>query len=463
MSCNNCISPKKTSIFNTKTVKKEIKFNCSATGNKLAVLEDDRAKSNLELCDVSFTYEQAISGSMILEPNAINREINYPNNIISFIALKVTYKPISSTCCSPNDDNYINYTFYNKPNDIRNINNFMILTGDIPKIFLSNPSEKYNVLVEYITSTDSLEYIENDIVYIGDNVLSIENLVYTDITSDINNIYVKDLTIRWIDIQFNDTNGDIVLNNSIVTIHDYVQGTINLIFVDNFNASQCYSLLKWAINTENIIDNNPIDDQAPIIEYISPFINEIIYTDPITKDDLFNMLVVGISDNRDINIDFTYNNMTIRNINSINYIDVIDSIGHYFIEFTVSDNAGNIRTESFIINIKDDQAPKLILNDFGLELYNVYSTSSLVPIILEENSYIILNDIVEVDVEFNSTGGFGYIIIEDDIYEVRIVDGDFIFDYQINPIICTLNVGIIFNNYTLTLIDNYILKIVNNI
>lgn len=461
MSCNICNSSNSSSIYNRlSTIKKHIKFDC-LNGAKLSVLEGAYAKSKMEMCDFSADYEQYSHSSMYLEPNATNREISY--NIgtqITFLAIKVKYTDNSSTCCVSSETPYLSYIFETNHNEIRYISEFMILTGNInsriPKIFLSNPSNIYNANVEIIAATKAVSY--DSITKIGDNVISIENLKYTDIRSDINNIIINSLIVRWIDLKFESELGDIEKNNRIVTLHDYVQGTINLIFEDIYNADQAYSLLKWAIlDTENnIIDDNLPDDEAPtivyntenrdivlaefpyestsnVIDYIGTSGGSIIY-----KEDLFNYYINNITDNRD-NMVYDYNILSIRNIESIYYIDAITELGKYFIEINITDNANNLTNDSFILNVKDLGYPKLILSDLGYELYETYieSTSNIINSIITENSYIFEPENYDIfNITYQSTSSsISYIILNNTPIEIGLRDSlntylDFVFDNE---------------------------------
>lgn len=471
MACINCNSSNSSSVYSRINGTKIIKIDSSSTGAKLNILENGYSKAKIELCDINILYDQFFHTSMYMERGANNREISWTSigTQVTYVAIRVKYTENEQACCSSYPDPYLTYIFETNPKEIRYIKDFMILTGTedtkIPKIFLSNPSTKYNATVDIIAATTDITF-EPVVSTIGDDIISIENLEYNNINSDADNVYVKRdnnilLTMRWIDITFNSDMGDFYLNNSIISISDYVQNTINLSFIDSYNAAQTYSLLKWAVtDTENnIIDNNLPDNEAPTIllknidsivledfpptqestcgldgtsmcvyDYIGTNGLSIIY-----KEDLFTYLVKSVTDNRDINVDYSYNDMTIRNVLSSNYIDAISELGHYFIEINIKDYAGNLATESFILNVKDLGYPKLIVSDLGYELYsyNNETTSNIINTILNESSYIFEPNSYDMfNVTYNSTSAsLGYIILNNYPIEFRLTETyDIVFD-----------------------------------
>lgn len=460
------------SLFNKNDSGRKIKFTCDASGASLTVLNGATIVSKISLCDWSESYNQYNSAQMYLEAGALNREIPY--NIgtqIKFLFLKVQYVPKSPVSSftpylSSNEIPSIAYTFSTNPNEVRYLNTIMLLTGTethkLPKIYLSNPNAGYDAIVTVLTSTDSITYDNPNPTNIGDKVITVEGLRWSNLTSDADNLYVNStagtvVTMRWQDITFNSDMGDLELNGRIITIHDYVKGKINLSFVDEYNAKQAFSLIKWAlcdISTHIITGSNPTDDTSPVIHFTSEYNTDIvlaqfpplpsstcglsgtsmcvsIYSGThgagiIFKDDLFKYLVIDATDNRDCSVDFTVNNLTIKPINSINTIDAITQLGLYQLTFEVKDNAGNITTESSILNVKDIEAPELIVSSLGLELINLQASTSGSTsffINIQPNSFINVPIFANnFDVEFHGTGGqycyllFGNIVIETGSY-----------------------------------------------
>ncbi len=460
------------SLFDKNSNSRKIKFVCDASGPSLVVTDGATIVSKINLCDWSKSYGQYNQSQMYLEVGALNREIPY--NIgtqINFLFIKVQYvpkNPISSFTpyLSTNEIPYLSYTFLTNPNEKRYLDDIMLLTGDdnhrLPKIYLSNPNNAYDAVVTILTSTNSITYINPQPTTIGDKVITVEGLRWNNLTSDCNNLYVNStagtvVTMRWQDITFHSSSGDLELNGKIITISDYVKGTINLSFVDEYNAKQTYSLIKWALCNRCvnfITGSNPTDDTPPVIHYTPWFTTDIVLAQfpplpastcglsgtsacadiyegthgagIILKNDLFTFLVNGATDNRDCTVLFNVNNLTIRPITSVNTIDAITELGLYQLTFDVYDNAGNLTTDSFILNVKDSSAPELIVSTLGLELIELqFSTSGNGTsfINVQPNMYInIPTTANNFNVEFDGTSGqycfliFGNIVIETGSY-----------------------------------------------
>jgi len=455
------------SLFDKNSGGRKIKFACDASGASLVVLNGATTVAKVNLCEWSEAYNQYNQTQMYLESGALNREIPYNiGSQIKFLFIKVQYIPKRPTSSftpylSTNEIPYLSYTFLTNPTEIRYLNTTMLLTGSdnhkLPKIYLSNPNHAYDANVTILTSTDTIVYTNPEPTTIGDDIITVEGLTWNNITSNCDNLYVNStagtvVTMRWIDITFNSSSGDLELNGKIITISDYVKGTINLSYTTEYDARQAYSLIKWALcdRCVNLITgSNPTDNTAPVINYTPEFTTTIVLEDfpplpastcgisgtsaciypylgtngesIIFKDDLFNFLAIGATDNRDCSVLFDKNNLTIRPINSVNTIDAITQLGLYQITFEVRDNAGNITTDSYILNIKDNSVPKLIVTTLGLELINLQSGTAAVSYInLSPAGYLnIPTNVQNYNIKFNATSGeYAYLIFGNLVIEV---------------------------------------------
>lgn len=542
------------SLLGNKSSSKIVRFTSSPRGTALAFIQGADTLAKMELCDWSKSFNQYIQSTIYLESGALNRPIQYGGlgTQVTFLALKVEYvnKRTTKTCspcqsgygqtihtgsnittncsCGSNpaytqtqfvpkscggSDNcstkvehgYISYIFENNPSEVRYIDDLMLLTGTdehrIPKMYLSNPHPQHDAIVTIMASTESITFDDIVATSIGDNTITVENLTYTNIQSTTTQLKALSdsgtlVFMRWIDLTSIYPTGEFEINGRIITIKDYVQGTINLSFIDDYNARQAYSLIKWAvcdINNNIITGSQDTDDTAPTINYSDRFTTDIVLnefpplnqstcgtsgTDMCTpiysstqgiilKDDLFAFLVDNATDDRDCEVPFTYNNLTIQKLGETTNIDVITELGKYQLTFEVLDNAGNLKTDSFILNVKDIEPPMLIVSNLGLELYGAYTTSGVVPTTLMVGSYIILNNgFNETTIDFVSatSGSLGYIIFNNisTIVEITINVTDFVFDAHGTTL--TWNIGEIgttktWLSYEITLTDTYVFKI----
>lgn len=463
------------SLFNKNASNRNIKFTCGASGPSLTVLNGATTVSKIDMCDWSENYSQFSQSQVYLSTGTINHEINYGGlgTAVMFLFIKIKYvskltqSPIPMPSSNGFEEPYITYIFETEPTIVRPIDEMMMLTGTnkhkIPKVFLSNPNKYYDAVVDVMIATESITYDQINVIPIGDKVITVENLYWNNLKSDKDYLYVNStsgtaLKLRWIDITYYPEQEQVEINGKIVSLLDYVVGTVNLSFVDEYNAHQAYSLIKWALVNlpVNIITGyNPTDDTPPVIHYTSEFTTDIILNDfpplpsstcgtagnsacsynyqgtngdnIILKNDLFTFLADYATDNRDINVPFTYNNLTIKPINSINTIDAITSLGLYNIEFNVIDNAFNLRTDSFILNVKDTLPPKLIVSSLGLELINTNGTSGTSGTSGSSTTNIYPNNIITIpiftgslDIRFitSSPNEYTYLLIGDTVVEV---------------------------------------------
>ena len=74
----------------------------------------------------------------------------------------------------------------------------------------------------------------------------------------------------------------------------------------------------------------------------------------------------------------------------------------------------------FILNVKDTEAPKMVLTDLGLELNDFYSTSGNNTVIIDPNSYLILESgfgTQGVAFNYETCGDNAYLIINNIVVE----------------------------------------------
>lgn len=451
------------SLFNNNINNKKIKFVCNASGASLAITQGSSIVGKVDLCSWSKPYNQYVMTDFYLESGALNREIPFSaiGTQIQFLMIKVKYidkNPSSPFTSSSTEIPYLSYTFQSNPLEIRYIDDLMILTGSsnhrIPKVYLSNPTNGWNAMISIIASTESITY-DNINPETGDKVITVENLTYKNLTSDVDKLYINStagtvVTMRWQDITTNSSSGDVELNNKIITIQDYVKGKINLSFIDDYNARQSFSLIKWALCNKSVNllvgNGNTTDDIAPTIIYSENFTTDIYLNDfppiisstcgvygtsmcfnpymgtngenIILKDDLFTFLVDDVSDNRDCYVPFNKNNLSIKYLTSTNTIDAITSLGIYQISFEVKDYAGNINIDSYILNIKDTNAPKLIVSELGLDIINNSTSGDYYTV--NNNDYINYDNSSSFNFKCNiNVGEYSYVIIDNYVIEIH--------------------------------------------
>lgn len=374
--------PSKNTMLGTQS-SQEIKFS----NDSIVVNDGPNQIAKIDLCALTFEYEQFIRTAIKLPPNASNIPLQYSGllgNNITFLLITATYES-GSVVATPygrvyNDhaDDYVNYFFKNEPDVVRHFADMMILTGTenapVQEVLVNNPNVNYAVRLDIMAATTSTE-IQDSTTSINEN-LSIKDLTWKDILSDpISNdfiVYSNGTPVAYID---RDKIAGIEVNGKILSIDDTAIGQIDLTFIDDFNANQANSILTWAMasTTNNITSGMQADTVAPIITYTQEFTTDIIldnegtssttgYDGVITKDDLYALWIESVIDDRDGNMLLDDNNMTIIEIESGNEVNAITRHGKYDTTIQVNDIAQNVAKDTFIINVKDTKAARQIVD-----------------------------------------------------------------------------------------------------
>lgn len=352
------------------------------------IVEGPLTKGKLSMGDIKIPYEQYFYTEILLDANTFHQEIPYGalGSQITFLAIKVSYIPVVKTATCTDVNTSLEYFFQTNENEIRNINGLLILTGTedkkIPRIFLNNPSLDYRAKVEILASTTSIIYGDGvSTNVINDTTFDIQDLMYTNIVSDGISIIVQldaDTPIANMAIS---RISNIEISGRLLIVDDTATGKVNLFFINEFHCLQAYSLMNWTISdpTHNIITESTGPDLiSPVITYKSSFTTEISLLDYeqgssgtylITKQDLITLLIDNALDNRDGNIYIDQSNITLSKVNQSIKIESISEIGKYSFMIDVVDSAGNITSDSFVLNITDNTPPVVTITSLGYELY----------------------------------------------------------------------------------------------
>ena len=343
-----------------------IKFHNS----DLVAVEGANTAERLLAGNVRMPYKQILKSRIVLKIGQANYLLNHLGigDNATFLAIKATYNSASVN----EEDNYILWNYFDDFSKLYPMAQFMLLTGNstnrIKQIYLTNPSDKYDVILDVmVASIDDTYNFFND--PFGQNGTSFTGLSWQDIQS----------FIVGTSIVLNDTNGnaliyiELVNINSItrtgtfITIDDDTIGSIIWVFTSESEAAQAQSLLSYVLSYPNINILNVLEDtQSPVLtwnsqvggtgSYISfngatagvpyntsdgfTFSSEISFSDfasPLTKLDLIGLLIDSIVDNRDGAISITASSI---NINPGN-LNQISATGSYVMTLNISDLALN--------------------------------------------------------------------------------------------------------------------------
>jgi len=340
--------------------------------------------------DLKISYEQILKSRVILKPGQINYLLNHLGlgDNANFLCIRATYNSKSFI----EEDNYVQWSFYDDLTRVYYMNQLMVLTGNstnrIKQLFLTNPNLDYPVILDVMVAV-----IDDDYSFFPDNQggTTFVNLYYTNIATFvvgksivINNNGVPALPLIYIQLSNINT---IHISGKILIINDSSLSKIYLDFVTDFDASQAYSLINYVLEnpTVNISDLSPVVDLVPPIVYFwnqvgntqsGPYISYngltagpyntnygITFSTSISLDEyggtygfidknkLVDILIDDVVDGRDGIIGLIPSHNLIIYGTYSGYVPVISSTGSYQLTFNISDIAQNYVNGMVNINI----------------------------------------------------------------------------------------------------------------
>jgi hypothetical protein len=353
---------------------KYIKFN----GGDIVAIDGINTVEKLPLGDIKIPYEQIIRGRIILKPGQTNYLLNFfgLGDNATFLAIKATYNIKSVN----EEDNYVLWNYSDDFAHLYPLGRVMVLTGNstnrIKQIYLSNPSTKYEVILDAMVAVidDESSFYVDTINQVGTSLTGLEvGDIQSYIIGESIVIYDKNIPAKpLLYIQLVNINA-IERSGSILIIDDNSQGTLLLQFLTEYDAIQSHSLINYVLEnpTVDIATIVPVEDtQDPVLYFLSqvgnngdyisfngatagvPYDTSYGYTfstsislgtygsySTINKLDLIGLLIDYIDDNRDGTMGITASNLILTN-NSIE-VSNITSTGSYGLTFNFSDIAQN--------------------------------------------------------------------------------------------------------------------------
>lgn len=345
-------------------------------GGDLIAVQGSNIMERLILNDIRIPYKQVNKSRIVLSPGQKDYLVNMMGDNYTFLAIKVTYDPKSKI----DDDNYINWSYVDDRTRVYSISRLQILNGNstnrIQNIYLSNPNKKVSVYIDILSAVmdDNNDFYDNT----NQVSTSIVSLKLSDIKSHVVGESIKiisnsvdkpsDLVYIQISSILNIENlGDILIVNTTL------YGKMFLQFISTQEALQSESLLNYIKNNPSvdIDDLDPLDDlESPIVYFHSNLFNDVsndfIYLDgdnidvpynsglgmtfsstydlnsstysSFDKNDIIEMFIDSVIDNRDGSIVLNQDNIIIDNDSQIQFIT---QSGTYSIGITLSDLVGN--------------------------------------------------------------------------------------------------------------------------
>ncbi len=346
-------------------------------GSDFVAIEGVNTVERLLGGDIRIPYKQLLKSRVILKAGQANYLLNHLGlgDNATFLAIKATYNAKSVN----EEDNYVDYYFYDDLTSRHSFNQLIVLTGNsqnrIQQLYLTNPNSKYSVVLDVMVAIIDEEYsFFNDVI--NQSGTSFVDLSVTDIHSHVvgESIVINDknskplIYLLLVNISSIEKDGD------VITIDDTSLGFILLKFSTEYDANQAFSLLNYILENQNIDIDTLVpltDDDSPIIyfnsevgntgdyiafdgstasvPYDTSFGNTFSTTISIstygtggilTKNNLIDLLIDVVDDSRDGVISITSSNINIFNYSQAS-VTSISSTGTYSLSFDISDIAQN--------------------------------------------------------------------------------------------------------------------------
>ena len=358
--------------------------NYIKVGNgEFVAIEGATMAERLGVSELRMPYKQLLKSRIILKEGQVNYLLNFLGlgDNATFLAIKSTFNASSVI----EADNFINYSFYDDLTKVYSFAQMMVLTGNstnrIKQLYLTNPNTKYPVVLDIMIGIidDSYSFFNDTLNQSG---TSFVNLEYTDINTYVvgESIVINDksnpvkplIYITLSNIQ------SIQKTGTIIVIDDSSIGTIFLQFLTDYDANQAYSIFNYVLSnpSANINTLSPVaDDISPTIyfyDYVGgtgsgdsiafdgntsgiPYDTSYGVTfstsislaqhglsGSIDGDQLINILIDYVEDNRDGLFAISSSNLIIYGGTSGSTFSTISSLGTYSVQFIdVNDLAQN--------------------------------------------------------------------------------------------------------------------------
>ena len=341
--------------------------------------------------DIRIPYKQLLKSRVILKGGQANYLLNHLGlgDNATFLVIKATYNKASVN----EEDNYVDYYYYDNLSARLSFSQLTVLTGNssnrIKQLYLTNPNANYAVTLDIMVAVidDTYSFFPDTLNQSG---TSFTGLSYTDISSHIvgESIVISDVNNRpLIYINLSSINS-ITRTSTVLSIDDETLGTLLLMFLTEYDAIQAQSILSYVLSNPNIniSDIDPLVDSIDPVIYFKTYVGETGATissslttsvptyvggssysvtgytfstsislstygssSVITKNNLVDLLINSVVDNRDGIISITGSNLILLGTES-NLVSSITSTGTHSLSFDFSDIAQNY-LDGVIINL----------------------------------------------------------------------------------------------------------------
>jgi hypothetical protein len=374
------------------TAQKVIKpYECS-----MLVIEGPNLKGKLNLEGLELKYENFNLSQLILNPESTDQPLLYGflGNNITFLMVRAKYIPVDPMWAVETEQ-YIDFYYGDEPTQIRSMGELLLLTGNsvkrIPQIYFNNPSTKNKVYLEVLMANLEQESLVNPNQYKQQSYFN--NLYYNSLISDII-YYTTPTSTGSTELRIIDGDGNSLIYipySNIRTIQKAdaytlmmgldTEEKVKLSFLSEFNTDQANSRLNWVLKSQRYRTMTINDPEIDIIPPVYTWNNVLsgsttgitsgvttVYLLPsgttYTSTNIIDIMISGITDNRDGNMSIYDTNIEMFILNDIVPVTGITDVGTYYIKFEIKDLAGNINTIYKYISIYTINGDSVISSGF---------------------------------------------------------------------------------------------------
>jgi len=357
-------------------------------GGDLIAIEGANTVERQMLSDLKFNYKQLLRGRIILKPGQVNYLMNHLGlgDNATFVSLVARYDAKSKI----EEDNYINWSFYDDLTKTYSMCQYMCLTGNstnrVKQLYLTNPNASYAVTLDVMVAVldDSYNFFNDVINQSGTSFVNLElSSIETYVQGE--SIVIVDSNSKPLIYIILNNIETIEISGQILTIDDSALGKIFLHFKTVGDAKQANSLLNYILENPNIniADLNPLSDEEPPVVYFLSTVgasSSTAYIDfngatdsvpygttygntfsttislgsygtnsQIAKSTLIDILVDYVDDNRDGIITLSTQSMVLTGTAGTT-VNQVSGQGTYSLTFDLTDIAGNNLT-GVILNL----------------------------------------------------------------------------------------------------------------
>jgi len=366
----------------------------------LAAIEGPNTLERLIASDIRIPYAQVLKGRIQLKAGQTNYLMNHLGlgDNATFLCIIARYDSKSVN----EEDNYLEWYYYDDPGTIHYMDQIMILTGNsthrIPQLYFTNPNANYNVQLDVMVAVidDTYTFFTDRTNQSGLSFYDLEcnatvNCINTFVTNESMVIYDTNTPRKALVYITNVDITSINISSDLLIIDSQTMGKIFLQFISVADAKQAYSLINYILQNTDVVVNSVNMDTTPPVAYfyshvnnnsskayitqggltagvpyntgtssssgltfstnfsLSEFGNLVYGSYTLTKSDLYDILISGVADNRDGSMTLDDADLVLEDYNC-NVLSSIETTGTYSLYFNVSDFAGNsINANTYIL------------------------------------------------------------------------------------------------------------------